>query len=144
MTTSYAPTHPAPQRHRRAGPYLWLGVFGGPLAWSVQLIAAYALIAHFCFPGRFPVAEATIGGLRVIGLVVSAAAFLLTLWALIVALRSWEHVRQNEDRERHGVLEVGEGRTRFMSLAGVIVSGVFLFAVLLTTAPLVFAPLCAL
>ena len=120
MTTGYAPAHPAPQRHLRGAWYLWLGLFGGPLAWSVQLIAAYAVIAHFCFPGRFPLAQASITGLRVIGLVVSAAAFLLALWALFVSLRSWEHVRQNEHRERHGVLEVGEGRTRFMSLAGLI------------------------
>lgn len=152
-TARTAPAHPAPARG--IVPYwrLWYGLFGAPTIWSIQLIADYALVAHFCYPGNVPIGQPTFGGTRAVGLVVAVVALLVSIGSLLVALASWRETREShggETREgayggataRERVLEVGEGRARFMALSGVFVSGIFIFAVLMTALPLVTMPLC--
>jgi hypothetical protein len=67
----------------------------------------------------------------------------VSLLALVTAYRSWNMARYGHDREHHELLEVGEGRARFMALAGILVSAVFVFAVLMNALPLVMRTVCA-
>ena len=141
------PGHPAPHAGVVSLSALWFGLFGAPAAWAVQLISNYALNAHFCYPGDTPLASPDFGGVRAVGLVMSAVLLVVAAAALAVAMRSWRRTRQEGRRNRspdhHETVEVGEGRTRFMAMAGILVSGIFLFGVLMNGLPLIAMPGCA-
>lgn len=146
MTAIYghpaAPDHPAPRQHLVALPALWFGLFGAPAAWSAQLISNYAILGHFCYPRDTPLASPTFGGVRALSIVISAILFLVGVAALLVALRSWSRTRYRRGNEHHEVAEIGEGRTRFMAMSGILVSGVFIYALLMAGIPAIAMPVC--
>ncbi len=117
-------------------------MFGGPFVWALQSIADFALVAHFCYPNDTPVATPTFGGVRAVGLAVSVVCLLVAVAALFTALRAWGVTRHGHEGEHREVAEVGEGRARFMALAGILVSGIFVYAVLMNALPLVTMPVC--
>jgi len=133
-----APTaaHPAPARDAVGLPALWFGLFGAPVVWSLQLMANYALVAHGCFPARVPRSTPLFGGLWTVALLVSVAAFVVSLAAFLVARRSWLSTHEEHHGGREALLEVGEGRTRFMAYAGMLVSALFVLGVVMNTIPL--------
>lgn len=135
MTVATA-AHPAPARHTVALAALWFGLFGAPAAWSVQLMANYALVAHGCFPSAEPRSTPVFGGLWTVALVVSIVALLVAAAAFLVARRSWLSTREEHHGDREALLEVGEGRTRFMAYAGMLVSALFVLGVIMATIPL--------
>ena len=137
-----AATHPAPRRDVVPTGVLWFGIFGAPAAWALQIIVTYALVAHFCFPHDRPRLTPTFEALRATGIVVSVIVLVVTLLALATAVRSWRAMRHGQGAERVEQLEVGEGRARFMAFAGVLLSAVFLFAVLMNALPLITNAMC--
>jgi hypothetical protein len=126
--------HPAPERARVSSPALWFGLFGGPVAWSLQTIVNLAVAAHGCFPQLEPIAS-PVTPIRGIAFAVSVLAVIVCVAATAVAARSWARTR-HEQHEAAGtggahapaaaLMETGEGRTRFMALAGVLTSATFL------------------
>jgi hypothetical protein len=139
--------HPAPTRQLVSTKVLWFGIFAGPATWSVQTIANYAAFAHSCFPADVPLRSPAIDGVRAIGLVVSVVALVLTLVALAAAVRAWRGTERRapearEPREANELFEVGEGRARFMAFAGILVSVLFTYAILMNAVPLVTRPVC--
>ena len=138
------PGHAAPRRGLVPLSHLWFGIFGGPFVWAVQLLVDFALVAHFCYPNDTPIATPTFGGVRAVALVVSAICSLVSVAALFTALRSWRITRHGRECEHREVAEVGEGRARFMALAGLLVSGIFIYAVLMNALPIVTLPICIL
>jgi hypothetical protein len=137
------PGHPAPTRGAVSLAALWFGLFGAPAAWTVEFMVNYALVAHFCYPDGTPLAAPTWGGTRTLTILTSAAMCVVALLALSTAIHSWRETRPDtdQDQKRH-VAEVGEGRARFMALSGILVSGIFLFGVLMTALPTIFQPVC--
>lgn len=136
--------HPSPGRNAVSLGALWFGVFGGPVAWSIQEIADYATNAHDCFPRMVPLASPLLGADRmwtILG-VVSGAAVLLAVAALLVAIHSYRATRSESGGDSHDLLEVGEGRTRFMALSGSIMSALFLLATLVHAATLLMVSAC--
>jgi hypothetical protein len=134
--------HPAPRRDVVPTRRLWFGIFGGPAAWALQTIVDYGLVSHFCFPGDTPRRAPTFDALRATGIAVSVIVVVVTLLALAAAVGSWRATRHGHDAEHHELLEVGEGRARFMAFAGVLLSAVFLFAVLMNALPLITNAMC--
>lgn len=134
--------HPAPRRGIVPLPTLWFGIFGAPIAWALQLIVDYSLVAHYCYPRDVPLDTPPFGALRVTGILVSVALVLIGVAALLTAVHSWGKARHGHDREHHELLEVGEGRARFMAFGGVLLSAMFLFALLMTALPLFTNSLC--
>ena len=137
--------HPAPARHRVSNSALWFGLFGAPAAWSIQMLADYSTDAHGCFPRMYPLGSPTMGGgrLSLVLWLVSAAAVVIGIAALVVALRSYAATRHEWRGEAHELLEVGEGRTRFMALSGVMLSALFLFASLMHAASVLLLAECS-
>ena len=140
MTTLSA--HPAPRRSAVPQWRLWFGLFGGPAAWSVQTIVAYALNAHACFPRDVPLANPTFDPVRVVTAAAMIALLMISLASLWVAYHAWRHTRNGGLGEHREVLEVGEGRTRFMAFAGVLLSSIFAFGILMNAIPIVALPAC--
>lgn len=134
--------HPAPRRDIVSSGVLWFGIFGAPAAWALQTIVNYGLVSHFCFPGTMPRGTPTFDALRGTGIAVSIVVIVVALVALATAFRSWRATRHGHDAEHHELLEVGEGRARFMAFAGILLSAVFLFAVLMNAVPLVTNAMC--
>lgn len=142
MSATARPTHPAPRAGVVPLPRLWFGIFAGPAAWALQTIIDYALVAHFCYPDDSPVSAPAFGGARGVALLVSLLMLVVVLLSLMTAYRSWSATRHGHDNEHHELLEVGEGRARFMAFSGVLVSIVFLFAVIMNALPLAMGTLC--
>lgn len=136
------PAHPAPRRGIVPLPRLWFGIFGAPAAWALQLIVNYSLVSHYCFPSDVPLRSPAFGALPVTSVVVSVIVLVIALLALSAAYRSWTTIRHGHDAEHREIAEVGEGRVRFMAFAGILLSFVFLFAVLMNTVPLITNSLC--
>ena len=143
--------HPAPARGQVGLGSLFFALFGGPAAWTVQTLVNTALAAHGCYPRLTPTDRPVTGGLFAITLIVSLAAVAVTAVALVVGWRAWSRTRQ-EHQERsggasehaaaHAAIETGEGRTRFMAMAAVMMSATFLVASVAHTASVVFVGPC--
>jgi hypothetical protein len=127
--------HPAPERAQASSAALWFGVFGAPAAWSVQTLVNVPLAAHACYPRLAPLTTPAFGAVRGLAKMVSLLAIAVGVAALAVAWRLWrrtrgEHQARSGRGTEHGepaaALETGEGRTRFMALAGVLTSVTFL------------------
>jgi hypothetical protein len=135
LTSPGQDRHPAPARGHASLSALWFGFLGGPAAWSVQTLVNTSLAAHSCFPRLTPLTSSVTGNLRGVVIAVSVVALVVCGVAVTVAWRTWWRTR-GEQQEGTGrgrehqpssaLLETGEGRTRFMALAGVLTSITFL------------------
>jgi hypothetical protein len=155
MATHASPQspHPAPARVHVGLPALWFGLYGGPLAWSVQTLVNLPVAAHACYPRLEPLASPISGGLRGTVTLVSVAALAVCVAAVVVALRSWSRTRDEhqsgagsarEHAPATALAETGEGRTRFMALAGVLASVTFLVVSLVHMASIFLVSPCGL
>jgi hypothetical protein len=133
---AHSAAHPAPAEHRVALAALWFGLFGAPTIWSIQLMLNYALVAHACYPASEPLSAPVFGGLRGTVIAASVVALAIALSAAATAWRSWSATRHEHHGGEEALLEVGEGRTRFMALAGLLVSGLFILGVIMNSIPL--------
>ena len=134
--------HPAPARGDASTGALWFGIFAGPAAWSIQTLVNYAMAAHGCYPALYPRDTPSFGGMWITALLVSIAAVGVSVAAGAFSYREWTRTRGElgsaDTRPRVGpseappdvgsALEVGEGRTRFMAMSGILTSLVFVVA----------------
>ncbi len=136
--------HPAPLRHQQSRGEALFSVFGGPVAWFVQLCAGYALATWPCFPQdhrrvlpqsgylwSFPLMVA----LLIAGVVVALAAF-------GVAWRTFRRTRNEAGGDHRHLMEVGAGRTRFIALWGMLLGAGFAVATSLTAVAFLLVPRC--
>ena len=130
-----AAAHPAPAGRAVTPPALWFGLFGAPVAWSLQLLASYALVAHGCYPDAEPMATPVVPGLRTLVLGTGAAALAVALLAGGSAWRGWRATQHSDDGGQDAPLEAGVGRRRFMALAGMLLSAVMNVVPLLMLRP---------
>jgi hypothetical protein len=130
--------HSLPASRAVAPAVLWFGLFGAPVAWSLQLLASYALVAHGCYPDAEPITMPVVPGLMPLVLGTGAAALAVALLAGGVAWRSWRATQG----EHEALLEVGAGRVRFMALAGILLSAVFVLGIVMNTVPLLLLRPC--
>ena len=142
-TTDQGRSHPA--RHRdRVHPWtLAFGLLGGPAVWSLHMIANYALASEACSPGAAHFAAHALGELRLGMFAVNIVALGIAALAGRVAYGSWRATNNEEEGAHEHLLEIGEGRTRFLSMGGMVLSGGFFAAILFDTLALLAEPLCA-
>ncbi len=133
--TAPAEVHPVRAVRAATPPALWFGLFGAPVAWSLQLLASYALVAHGCYPDAVPMTIPVVPGLRTLVLGTGAAALVVALLAAGSAWRSWRATQHGHQAEHEALLEVGEGRTRFMALSGLLLSTVFALGIVMNVVP---------
>jgi len=137
--------HPAPRAASLSTRMALFMLFGGPLAWFVQLCGSVALLGWPCFPmmDRLAAPLPHYGWTRagaVVLLVVTLAP------ALIAGFVSWaklNQVRGEKEGGHEALIEIGHGRTRFTAMWGVILGFGFAIATLLTAIPLLLLPRCA-
>ena len=121
------------------------GVFAGPFAWALQLNVNYALASYACFPHTearprlLPGWQHFSWGL----LVVNLAALALSGAAAFLSWRSCRATRQVYLGRGVALLEVGEGRTRFLAICGLMSAFGFATAILFNLFAVLTVPPCA-
>jgi hypothetical protein len=121
--------HPAPHRERISTWSMWLAIFLAPAGWFLQLAVDTFAISQGCFPKDQPLGtpiapiEPFVHGADLLALV-------LGLLAGFIALSNWRKTREEKPGHEHHLIESGDGRTRFMSMSGMLVSGMVLLAVI--------------
>jgi hypothetical protein len=134
--------HPAPGRDRINLGTLWFGLVAAPLAWSVQMLASSALVGRDCYPHEIPLATPLWRGLWPVLLGICLVCIAVAISGGVTALRSWQQTRQEHPDSVHGLLTRGEGRTRFMAMSGVLISLLFLLALLFSSGAVFAVSLC--
>jgi hypothetical protein len=123
---------------------LWFGFLGAPLAWSVQELASYAMMAHVCKPRGEALIPAEGAVVRGIALAVTAACLIIALFALRHAARdvgqttpewrsSWEEAALVSDRT---------DAWRYLSFSGIIMGAIFACLIVYNLLALLLEPAC--
>lgn len=124
---------------------LLFGLAAGPTAWITQLLLDYGLSSYACYPADQPHLRAPPPGwegekpaLALIALVCLALAA-AGLW---ISWLNWRRTREDRTKGTHHVVEVGEGRSCFLALCGMLTSAGFIVAIVATALPLFAVPSC--
>ncbi|HEY7986115.1 MAG TPA: hypothetical protein VIE17_04220, partial [Methylophilaceae bacterium] len=75
-------------------------------------------------------------------LVAYVIAGIVTLAAGAAAVNSWLKTRHELEGSADHILEVGEGRSRFLAISGLLTSAGFIIAFLFFSSTLLIAPVC--
>ncbi|MGE0259633.1 MAG: hypothetical protein AB7T18_12860 [Alphaproteobacteria bacterium] len=136
--------HPAPHRDRVGLGAIFYGLFAAPIVWAGDLMIAYGLIGHACYPGNLPLGQPTAGLGFVWWLVLGCHLVALALIAsgFFVSLRIWRLTGPPEGHSHH-LIERGEGRTRYFGIIGMGFSAMFFLITAAETISLALVPLCS-
>lgn len=136
--------HPAPHRHKARVPLLLFGLFGGAAAFAFQLIFNFALASYSCYPRVAPRTHPVPGwgGLWSWLLAINLGAITIALIAAVVAWRNWQATRTEHPGHAGHLVEIGEGRTRFLSMVGMVFSLLFVAGVIFDLIALIIVPQC--
>lgn len=138
------PEHPAPRGHKVSLSVLGLALIATPTLWGVRLIAKFAIAEYVCFPGderrlALPHGDGWVWPtLLVIDLLTIASAAA----AAAISYRDWQASHDEHAAAKGSLVQVGEGRTRFLSLWGIMIGVGFLIAVLFDLVALWAVPVC--
>jgi len=141
--TSFDIGHPAPDRGRVRNSVLFFGLAAGAFAWSVELAATASLGGAACVTGDGPKFGFTSAGWATITLtVINLVALLTAFGALAISWRNMKRASALEGMDVGGVLDAGEGRTRFISVWGIFAGILFILAIGFNTVAVFWSGLC--
>ena len=140
MNTLLGSSHPAPHRDRVHSGALAFGLFAAPLAWATQLVSEYALTGGTCIAMWSRLGDAA---LHTALATVDAIALAVAVAAFVVAWVSWRATREEAAGSAHHLVDAGEGRTRFLSVCGMMASAGFTLALVFATVGIAVVPPCA-
>lgn len=125
--------HPSPLRKRVSGAAIGFGLCAAPLAWSLQVVVNASSAGHACNPINTALSMPQWPFLHLVVLSIDVAALAICLIAGLVAWNSWRKSSDEKPGSGHHLLATGDGRTRFMAMAGMLTSGLFFIAVSFAT-----------
>jgi hypothetical protein len=134
--------HPAPHRSRIGLAALLFGIVAAPLAWNAQILFNSALAGFVCYPHGAPLMAPLFGGSRSLMVAVDLTGIVIAVVAGLISWRSWRRTSAERPGSFHNLLELGEGRTRFMATVGMLTSGLFVIALGFGVSVLCLVPLC--
>jgi hypothetical protein len=141
--TRTADTHPTVGTEPAHSRWIWFAIFGAPAAWSIQILVNYPIAAHFCYPGRAPLSKSDVGGVWAVLIAVNVLMLLVALAAGATGISRWRTARARDAGPHDPVLESGTGIVRFMAYSGILVSGLFVIAIIMSALPLFIVPVCS-
>lgn len=140
-----ADSHPAPHRHRVGIGTLTFNVLAAPSVWALRLYVNYGLASRYCFPGQQPrpVVPRGPGWIWPTLLALDLLTLALAAMSIVLSYRNWRLSRQEMAGRTGDLLEIGEGRTRFLALWGMVIGAGFAVATGFDLIALLWIPLCA-
>ncbi|MDJ0450749.1 hypothetical protein [Methylocystis sp. JR02] len=144
LLSIYGVEPPAPHRARTSLALLFGALLASPLAWSVQLLVNYGLASHACFPSDRP-RSSLAPGWEWVEPVVTALNLLclaIAVVASLVALSVWRRTSGEAEGGHESVIDVGQGRTRFLAIWGVWGGVWFALQILFATISIIWVPAC--
>jgi hypothetical protein len=136
------PSHPGPKRAAVSGWALGFGLLAAPLAWSLDELGSYIIAAAECQLKGSGSVMSMVRGSTPSYIVLTIVTWLIALAGLWVALHNWRKTRDEHPGSGHHLLAIGEGRTRFMSMCGLMTSASFTVGFVYLTLQMFAAPLC--
>jgi hypothetical protein len=124
------PVGPAPEARSVRFHWLLFGAFAAPLAWLGHMMLGYGVTAYVCYPADHPVMRTATGPLFAALLLFDALALAACIASGLVSWRAWQTMR------------TGQGRNRFLALAGGMSSLWFAAAVLFNIIASLVVPSC--
>jgi hypothetical protein len=123
-------------RAETTGSYLlWYGVLAGPIVWACQLLLDFGLDeAVACAPGSRTKGQFFNTGVGTVIQIVNTVATVLTLLAFAVSYRCYRRLRAGDSTTGN--------RARWMAIAGMFDSGLFLMITVMKFVPAVFLHSC--
>jgi len=143
--TAHSPSHPSPQAHRANVVLLLFALLAGPTGWIGQIWLGYGLSSHACFPRDAAGRVSPPPGWafeKPLLLAINGGCLALILVGFAVGLGSWRRTRSEKHGGPERVLEVGEGRSRFLAQCAMLTTAGFMIATLFDTIFLLFTPTC--
>lgn len=134
--------HPAPDRGRVGRWMLAFALFAGPLAWSLQIAAGAVLGSFACPTGDGPARPGGIDWAQAAMVAVNLAALAVAVAGLLAARLCLGRTGRSETETFRGVLDAGEGRSRFLSVWGLFSGALFVFAIAFNTVSVFWVGLC--
>jgi len=137
-----ADRQPPPRAERLSSLTAFFIVFGGPIAWFIQLCAGEMLTSWPCFPSmdRLPEPIAGYHWTRAAAVIVLVLCAIVAIAAGLVALSTYRRV---SDAERRRPEDPAWGRTCFLALWGTMTGIGFAIATLATLVAFFWLPRCA-
>ena len=144
MTTSHsaADTHPSPHRTKTSLARLLYGLVAAPMSWAAGQLASSALAQEACFPKTEPLASPAFAGAHLLQFALLGAALVISASGAWIAYVSWRRTQQEAEGDAHMTLTAGEGRSRFMAVAGLLSSLGFTLGTLFSAPAILFVPAC--
>ena len=136
--------HPAPHRDRLPPLTASLLLYTGPLAWLVQLCVGEMMTSWPCFPDMER-RTAPIAGYEWTWLGAIVVLILCAVAACVAGLLAWRkfgEVREEREGGHDALVEIGHGRTRFVSLWAAYLGMGFALATLVTLVAFALVPRC--
>ena len=129
--------HPSPHRLRVGLFPLVISLLGAPGAWIIQMLGSEVLAGNGCIHQGFAARH-----LMMCLYALSITCFFIGTFSCITAWVSWLKAKHELEGESKHVMNIGEGRTRFLVLLGVFSSLIFIIAILFTGSALVLVAPC--
>jgi len=141
-TTHLSVGHPAPHRHNVPLAALIFGLAAAPVAWITQTSLNYLVASRACYPFEARKLQVVVDGLWPMLISATVVALIIGILAGLVSWRAWRATREEHHGGGHQAIEVAEGRTRFLALSGMMISALFVAAVLFNVVGLFIVPPC--
>lgn len=144
MTTDSAPQaeHAAPHRARVSTPWLLAGLAIPPGAWIVEMLVGVGIASNACpLTGGAQRAKGFSGEAALL-VAITVACLAAAVASGLLSLHHWRQVRHEKQGGEHSHLTLGEGRTRFLALAGGLNAATFAIAILFSLLEPIVIPLC--
>jgi hypothetical protein len=134
--------HPAPLRQAVAPGLLAFAVLAAPVAWSLEVLVNLSVTSPTCYPKDHPLIAPMLTGTASVLTGVQIAVFAIGIAGAIAAAICWRRTRDEGHGDAHSLVEVGEGRTRFLAMCSIILSSVFVVAMVFTATAFAMIRLC--
>lgn len=113
--------HPSPHRGNVSLLALWSGLMLAPGMWFLALSIETPLLSQACYPRDEP-RLGPLPMLSTVVLVVDLVSLAAALIGFVIAWRTWHKTKQEKPGPGQNLIASGEGRSRFMAMAGMLTS----------------------
>jgi hypothetical protein len=138
----HSPEHPSAARGRTSIGALLYGLAAAPCAWFAAQIFSAGLTQHACFPKYDPLLTPAFAGSRLACILALLIAMAVSASGALIAYIAWRRTRSEHVGDTGVLLDIGEGRSRFMALAGLLTSVGFLISSLFSLPAAIVVPTC--